>query len=488
MKGGCLVLAPICATLVAQGPGPLQVGVEPPGILDLRQEKAEDWFTDGWTVQGAADPSHSFPRDGAWARKVAPLQGRPSVRIFLASAASPGRIPMLLAACRALRAQDPAVILYLAFDPAGAPIWDEEAWGAVQGGALLPQDLGRDPATWRDTLMQAQKFLPGRPWTLWLAADPGARLAELVGDGARLVLPAGGPGARLASQIPPGPTELEGGLGLLVLREGHGPLRQWRFEHGAWARAEVPAEGKAVEVSAPAPYDVGALLAQVRAQSLQARLKLRTFEADLTLDQHLQGFMGLGSDIEVRFRWFWAVGYPIELLQKEVLLNGVRANLPRSFRFPIIDDPTNPVWPVHLMLTERYHYTDGGSPGPGRRRILVAPVDANPQLCSGSMVVDEASGRILERRESRSGLPGEVKSEDAELGYGDLAPGFWTVVRSRIFQHMGGFTGLSQVQTTEAFSNVLINDPDFEAHQAAAVQSDGTMLIETRTGFRYFGK
>ena len=122
---------------------PLQTGTELPGLLDLTNAMAADWVP-----ADSRDPAQVQARVEAWSRKVAPLRGRASVRIVLPAGA--GRIPLLLAASQALRAQDPGVALYLAYDPAGAPIWDETAWGALQGGALLARDLGPDPAAWPD--------------------------------------------------------------------------------------------------------------------------------------------------------------------------------------------------------------------------------------------------------------------------------------------------------------------------------------------------
>ena len=89
------------------------------------------------------------------------------------------------AAAQALKAQSPDQRLYVAFDPQAAPLLDETAWGAVDGGALVPADLNLDPAAWRGQLTRAQDSFPGRPWTLWLPSDPGALVSILLGDGGR---------------------------------------------------------------------------------------------------------------------------------------------------------------------------------------------------------------------------------------------------------------------------------------------------------------
>jgi len=478
------LIALTCVALAAhQGTRPpLQTSTEIPAVLDLQDAAAADWIP-----ADSRDPGQVQALIAAWSRKVAPLRGRGSVRIVLP--AGPGRVPLLLAASQALRGQDPEVALYLAFDPAGAPIWDETAWGALQGGALLPQDLGPDPAAWPGLLARAQAYLPGRPWTLWLPADPGPRLGQLLGDGARAVLPPGGPGAALAAQVPAGASEVEGGTGSLLLRNpATGEERRWRFSQGAWAPAELPKDRVAVLVAGQASYDVGALLAKVRAERLREALKVRTVEADLAVDLHVQAGQGPGSDLGFRFRYFQAAGEPEETLQKAVLFNGVKAKLHPGLQLPIVESRTSMAAPVALTLTERYRYEDGGEAGPGRRRIRFRPAEADPLLYTGTLLVEEASGRILEEQSERSGLPGMVKSERRTLSYGEAAPGIWRMLRAQTFERWVVADGVAQIQRTLAFSGFVLDGPAFAAHWQAARDSDGTMLRQTTDGLRYYNK
>ena len=186
------------AGVTARAQAPLRVGTPPPAELDLRTSVGADWVP-----RDARDPGQVEAARQHWVARVAPFQGAGAVRILLPAGAD--RLPMLLAAAQALRAQDPELTLFLGFESQAPALWDEAAWGAVQGGALLPADLGPDPGRWRERLMEAQNQFPGRPWTLWLPADPGAQLSELMGDGGRLVVPPGGPASRLAEQLPRGP-------------------------------------------------------------------------------------------------------------------------------------------------------------------------------------------------------------------------------------------------------------------------------------------
>ncbi|HJW72409.1 MAG TPA: hypothetical protein VJ486_06085, partial [Geothrix sp.] len=378
------VLPAMTFSLAAQAPpAPLRTGVPEPAILDLR----------------AVDGSLLVPRDNRdatqveaarlrWTALVAGLKEASAVRLRLPS--GEGRLPLLLAAAQALKAQSPAQRLYVAFDPEAAPLLDETAWGAVDGGALVPADLNLDPAKWRAQLTRAQDSFPGRPWTLWLPSDPGALVSVLMGDGGRVVVPAGGPGARLAEALPAGFTDVEGGLGDLTLRNRAGAMRRWTFAGGAWSAVPLPKDRTEVAVSAAEAYDVGALLAKVRATQLRARAAARTVQAKAELDLHLQAPSGRGGDLGFSFGYFEQAGEWPELLQKAVRFNGVTAKLDGEVQLPLIESRQSMSLPVALGMTERYRYRDGGAAGPGRRRLRFEPVDADPLLYSGDLEVEEA--------------------------------------------------------------------------------------------------
>jgi hypothetical protein len=469
--------------LAAQAPGLLEPALPLPPLLDLRD----------------ADPALLVPRDPrnpaeaarvaeAWTARAASLRGLPAVRIALPTAEpSPGlRSALLQAASAALRARHPGQRLYLAFDAAAPPLLDETAWGAVDGGALTPEDLGPDPGSWRDRLYQAQNSFPGRPWVLWLPADPGPLLGALLGDGGRLAVPAGGPAARLAAALPPGFSEVEGGSGdLLLRRPGSREARRWRFSGGAWTEAPLPEERTEVAVVDDRPYDVAALLAKVRAFQLRERLAVRTLAYRLDVDLHLQSERGAGRDLGFTFQAFERAGEGEELLQREVRFNGVRAKVAEGLQLPIIESRASLAPPVALALTERYRYRDGGPAGPGRRRIRFEPVDADPLLWRGELQVDEATGRILEETSARSDLPGTVRSEHRTLRYGEVA-GHWRVERVDTAERWVSPGGMTQVLRTLRVRDAVANGPSFEADLAAARRSQATMLKATPEGVRYF--
>ena len=477
-----LVLLPFVAlVLTAQAPQPalLRAGLPLPGELDLV----------------SMDPAGLLPRDnrdaaqveGArqrWWPLIAGLKDATAVRLRLPLGAA--RIPLLLAAAQALKAQAPDQRLYVAFDPKAPPILDETAWGAVDGGALVPSDLNVDSAFWRNQLAQAQETFPGRPWTLWLPTDPGPLAAALLGDGGRLVVPLGGPTAQLAGLLPAGFVEVEGGPGDLTLRHRSGASQRWTFTAGAWAAVPVPVERNEVAVTAAEAYDVGALLAKVRAAQLRARAGVHTVQAKADLDLHIQGQRGQGGDLGFTFGYFEQAGEWPELLQKEVRLNGVRANLHGEVQLPLIESRQSVSLPVALGMTERYRYRDGGAAGPGRRTLRFEPVSPEPLAYTGELDVDEATGRILEERRERTNLPGTVKSEREILTYGAVAPGVWRPVAVRTFERWVSSDGIVQVQRRFSYREFNLNGPAFEAERAAARASEATMLKVTPEGARYF--
>lgn len=466
------------AISVTQNPLLLRVGVPVPPLLDLRDAQA--------ALLVPADPRIPAQVEAArmaWLPLIAPFQDAEALRLRLPLGSD--RVALLLAASQALKAQKPQRTLYLEFDPLASSILDEAAWGAVDGGALLPEALGPNPALWRERLASAQSYFPGRPWALWLPEDPGPLLGTLLGDGGRIIIPSGGPAATLSLAIPPAYSEVEGGQGDLTLRTRTGAALRWRFEQGTWQRADLPKSRVEVTVTGAQTYDVPALLATMRGAQLRDRAALRTFEADLSVDLHLQSSRGPGMDLGFRFRAFEALGDSEELVQRQVLLNGVNAKLPEGVQLPIVESRTSLAQPVALSLTERYRYTDAGPGGPGARLLHFEPVDPNPTLLRGQLKVEEASGRILEETSEREGLPGTVKSERRLITYGAVGSS-WRPLRTQTFERWLSPGGISQVQRTISFSNPAVNAEGFEARRVQARQSTGTMLKQTKDGVRYF--
>ena len=459
---------------------PIQVGAPEPLLLDLRNAEAT-----ALVPKDPRDPGQAEATRKAWLPFLEGLRNGPAVRILLPQAGP--RLPLLLAASQALRAQDPNIKLFVAFDAEAPSMLDETAWGAVDGGALLAADLGKDPMQWRNLLAKAQETFPGRPWFLWLPTDPGASASTILGDGGRLIVPSGGPAARLAANLPTDLTEVEGGEGDLMLRKrGGGGALRWRFVRSEWSPAELPKERAEVAVSAADTYDVGALLSKMRAEQLRSRAAERNLQARLDVDLHMQASRGMGVDLGFTFQYFERAGETPEMLQEQVRFNGVKANLKGEVQLPIVESRTSLAAPVALSLTERYRYRDGGSAGANRRTLRFEPVDNEVTLFSGELVVDELSGRILEERSERSNLPGTVKSERRILSYAEAAPGIWRVLKTQTFERWVSPGGVVQVQRKLVLTNLAANAADFETHREVARKSGQTMLKQSVNGLRYF--
>ena len=470
-----------CLSLALGAQSLVQVGTPLPPVLDLREADAARLLP-----RDARDPAQAEAVRKAWAPVISAFRGLPALRLRLPRSQS--RLGLLLAASQALKAQNPDQTLYLVFDPGAPSLWNESAWGALQGGALAPEDLGMDPEKWRQILVMAQEQMPGRPWYLWMPVDPGPRLSMLMGDGGRPVVPPRGPASRLAAALPPDFTGVEGGMGDLTLHHGDtGERRRWRFEGGEWKGAELPRERHEVTVTAKGSYDVGALLARMRATQLRDRAALESCEAHLEVDLHIQATEGTGADLGFTFQAFDRLGEAEELLQQALRFNGVKANLQEGVQIPIIEARSSIAAPVALSLTERYHYEDGG-PGEraGTRRIRFEAVDRDPLLAEGELLVQESTGRILEERSQRSNLPGIVKSERRTLVYGEPAPGLWRVVKVESFERWMSSGGVTQIQRRHAYSGFRPNDPGFEARRQQARASKSTMLKQTLDGLRYY--
>ncbi|MBI1751084.1 MAG: hypothetical protein HY014_12990 [Acidobacteria bacterium] len=486
-RNALLILPSLLPALMAQPPQtaplsllrPLSTGEPLPADLDLRAVQPQDLLP-----KDNRDAAQVEATRQRWQALVAPLREAAAVRLRLPLDGA--RLPLLLAAAQALKAQAPAQRLYVAFDAKAPALLDEAAWGAVDGGALVPSDLSLEPGAWRGQLAQAQETFPGRPWTLWLPKEPGILASTLLGDGGRLVVPSGGASAQLAGLIPPGFQEVEGGQGDLTLRNRAGASRRWVFANGQWAEAPLPRDRTEVAVTGAEAYDVGALLALVRATQLRSRAQVRTLQAKADLDLHIQGQSGQGGDLGFTFGYFEQAGDWPELLQKEVRFNGVTANLKGEVQLPLIESRRSVSLPLSLSLAERYRYRDGGPAGPGRRLLRFEPVSPDPLAYSGELEVEEASGRIIEERRERSNLPGTVKSEREVLTYGAVAPEVWRPVAVRTFERWVSAGGVVQVQRRFTYRDFELNGGRFAAEREAARGSASTMLKVTPEGARYF--
>lgn len=476
-----LVLPALCLSLVSDPGLPVEVASPLPALLDL---SARD--TAALVPRDARDPMQVEAARKAWEPLLAPYRSAAALRVKLPRDGN--RVALLLGASQALKAQNAACRLYVAYDAEAPAIWEETAWGAVEGGILTAEDLGGEPDRWTAALVRAQEQFAGRPWTLFLPTDPGARLGALLGDGGRLVVPAGGPAERLARQLPGSLRDVEGGMGdLTVANAATGEARRWTFQGGEWRVGELRRERTVVAVTAKDTYDVGALLAKMRATQLRDRSAVRSVEAHLDINLHFQGEKGSG-DLGMSFRSFEKAGETEELLRKEVRLNGVAAKLHGEVQLPLVEARTGMAAPVALSLTERYRYSDGGVAGPGLRRLRFEPVDKDPLLYEGEVLVEEATGRIREERSRRSGMPGIVRSEDRTLLYGEPVPGHWRVVSIRTFERWMGSGGVGQIQRNLDYRDFRFNDAGFEAAREAARTSDGAILKQTLEGYRYFVK
>ncbi len=474
-----LPLVPALVCTLAGGDLPLiQVGAARPVDLDLRRAESHRLIP-----ADPRDPAQVEASRRAWRPLLEPFASAPALRLRLPQGAD--RTPLLLAAAQAIRAWRPEVGLYVGPDFGDQPILDEAAWGAVDGGALLPEELGPDPRGWRDRLTEAMGGFPGRPWVLWLPEDPKAHAATLLGDGGRLVIPAGGPTARLAAELGLGAYEVEGGPGDLTVHRG-AMGRRWRFEAGAWTDVPLPKGRTEVNVSAAKPYEVGALLGKMRAEALRSRAFLRTLQATVELDLRFQSPRGEDGELGFTFGYFEAQGEQPELLQMEVRFNGVKANIRGEVQLPLVEARTSMALPTALGLQERFRYWDGGSAGPGLRRLRYEPVGGEAGLPSGELEVEETTGRILRETRERSNLPGTVKSERMELAYGDFG-GTWRAVDVRTFERwLSANGGVVQVRRHFRFKDPKVNAEGFQEAWAAVRASKETMLRQTPEGVRYY--
>ena len=468
----------------------IEVGLPLPPLLDLRK-------TDllALVPQNALDEAEAEAIRMAWIAVIHSFREEKTIRVRLPN--GEGRTALMLAANQALKAQNPFIQIYLSFDEDAPASWDESFWGAFDGGAVVQEDLPLQPWLWMSILEKAQGQLPARIWTIWCPVDPGAELGQLVGSGAILVVPEGSPAAELAYSIPEWALEADGSRGRFSVRAESGQPGQeaiyWEFKDSAWKLAMEEKAQDTVVITGRTDYDVATLLSKVRATQLRDSSALMTQESQLNINIHTQstrraggrGGAGIGGEFGYLFHSFEMVGEPEDLLQEQVLLNGVRANIMGKFQLPIIESKRSISPPVVLNLTENYRYSDGGPVGSGKRWIRFSPRSGGSDLFSGQILVDESTGRIFEEHSERAGLPGIVKAEKRKLVYGEPAPGYWRVVDVQSFEQWVMAGGVVQVQRNLSYSNFKINQDDFLQSRETARRSNSAMLRQTEDGMRY---
>ena len=472
----------------------LKIGLAVPPVLDLR---VADLLA--LVPQNALDEAEAEAVRQAWIAVIHEYKDENAIRVRLPN--EEGRTALMLAANQALKAQNPFIKIYLSFDEDAPPNWDESFWGAFDGGTIVQENLPSQPWLWMPILEKAQGQLPARPWTIWCPVDPGAELGQLAGSGAILVVPNGGSAAALAISIPDGVFEVEGSRGRLSVRPKTGHTGQtteealhWEFRDSVWQLSVPEKTNETVVITGKTDYDVAALLSKVRATQLRDSSALTTQESQLNISIHTQsirnasgrgGGAGIGGEFGYIFHSFEIAGEPEELLQEQVLLNGVRANILGKFQLPIIESKRSISPPVVLNLTENFRYSDGGPEGFGKRWIRFTPRSGGSDVFSGQILVDESTGRILEERSERSGLPGIVKAEKRRLIYGEPAPGYWRVIDVQSFEQWAMAGGVMQVQRELSYSNFKINQDDFLTNRQASRASNRAMLRQTEDGMRY---
>jgi hypothetical protein len=454
-----------------------------PPMLDLREADTKTMVPRDWLNEADIEATRL-----AWLPVIKPYLNETKIRIALPNGGD--RITLALSANQVLKAHNPLIKIFLAYDENAPSCWDESFWSALDGGIIAPENLPAQPGRWRFILAKAQEQLPARTWTMYCPLDPGPEAARLLGAGAWLVVPPDSPTALLANMIPHGLDKVEGAYGTLTLREESSQrAMHWRFKDSEWQAFTPENEHETVVIQGSTPdYDIHALLSKVRATQLRDQSALHTQESSLSINIHAQSSGGMGAELGYVFCAFEKTGEPEEFTQEQVMFNGVKANIQGGLQLPFIESKRSISPPVALNLTERYNYSDGGPEGGGKRWIRFSPTSDDPTLFSGQILVSEASGRILEERSERSNLPGVVKSEKRKLVYGAPAPSYWRVMSIQTFERWVLSGGVTQVQRDLTYQNFRINEGDFLERREQARASKITMLRQTEEGMRYLVK
>jgi hypothetical protein len=200
---------------------------------------------------------------------------------------------------------------------------------------------------------------------------------------------------------------------------------------------------------------------------------------------------GEGSD------WAWQTFY----------VNGVRWKGKSIPELPLVQPEKAAALPLEIHFTKEYRYRLRGTERIGGRDAWVvdfAPATADltrERLYQGTVWIDRQLDSRLRSRAVQLGLKGEVLSNEETWDYSPVdaagkpaswpsaaASGFVLPLHLRAQQILSLVGSTTVVERDTELSDVLVNDPGFEAARRAVASSDVTMVRDTDHGLRYLVK
>ncbi|MCL4488909.1 MAG: hypothetical protein M1570_12365 [Chloroflexi bacterium] len=248
----------------------------------------------------------------------------------------------------------------------------------------------------------------------------------------------------------------------------------------------------AVEVKGTADLSVEEIIARWQQYRESQRRKLETFMASCFMNLHFEGTnIGSGFDISMHFREFSNRGAPVEYLQTEFFVNGVKFSNKREFPLGQLEPDKVMTQPLELKLNEKYEYKLLGTEtvnGVPSFVVGVEPKEQGENLYSGKIWIDGSTFRQVKQYLRQRGEKGNVISNIETQSFDLVSDGKgnqFNLVKSIYAQQLLNAAGRNFVlQKTYQFSDFAINATEFDAALKAAHDSDNPMFSDTDLGLR----
>jgi hypothetical protein len=248
------------------------------------------------------------------------------------------------------------------------------------------------------------------------------------------------------------------------------------------------------DVSAAQSLSVAEIIARHQAQQRAQDLAVRNYSADARMEQHFRPTMAdSGYDVVTENRYYVS-GDEIEWEELSFSVNGAKWGADRP-PFPLLQAEKVLSLPLELRFDTDYRYELRGTEVVNEFDCYVIafePVATGKALYRGTVWIDRTTFARVRVQTVQSGLPAPVVSNDETQYYTPVA----TIGGRPIFL----FTGMSArqilmvagrnvlVEKRVEFTNVQVNQRDFESARAAARASNRVMYKETDQGLRHYIK
>ncbi|MPY88983.1 MAG: hypothetical protein GEU99_13775 [Luteitalea sp.] len=230
-----------------------------------------------------------------------------------------------------------------------------------------------------------------------------------------------------------------------------------------------------------------------RQQAAQDAL-VNNYIASVRMEQHFRPTItDPGYDIVSENRYF-VQGRDVEWEERSFSVNGTRWGPDRP-PFPLLQPEKVLSLPLDLQFTTAYRYRLQGTERVADRECYVVrfePVDRTRSLYRGTVWIDQKSFARVKVHAVQTALSAPVVSNEEIQTFEPVAAGQQRQVRllthlsSRQLLLIAGRNVL--VEKRVRFSDVRVNDPEFDRARELARASNRVMYKETDDGLRYFVK